>query len=81
MDIVAALPWPVGLVLGIVAFLGIRYGRRLSVVCPLSSNDREDAKSTRVGTAARAACCLNWLRLLFSNFPKCRGTVDTAAEK
>jgi restriction system protein len=26
MDIVAALPWPVGLVLGIVAFLGIRYG-------------------------------------------------------
>jgi restriction system protein len=26
MDIVAALPWPVGLVLGIVAFFGIRYG-------------------------------------------------------
>ena len=26
MDIVAALPWPVGIVLGIVAFLGIRYG-------------------------------------------------------
>jgi restriction system protein len=26
MDIVAALPWPVGLVLGIIAFFGIRYG-------------------------------------------------------
>ena len=26
MDIVAASPWPVGVVLGIVAFLGIRYG-------------------------------------------------------
>ncbi len=26
MDIVAALPWPVGIVLGIIAFLGIRYG-------------------------------------------------------
>ena len=26
MDIVAALPWPAGMVLGIVAFLGIRYG-------------------------------------------------------
>jgi restriction system protein len=26
LDLVAALPWPFGLLLGIVAFLGIRYG-------------------------------------------------------
>jgi len=26
MDIGAALPWPVGLLLGIIAFFGIRYG-------------------------------------------------------